>query len=294
MLLARAIGIKAISSNLVLIKTCNDVLGSLVSSRCAIIAACLVAILLALGILIASDIMDLISIRSNRSTYAPETSGPRLRSETTGWQSVRTSDNNDQMAGNQRWQALKSSSIFEPDLIDRLKDYHEEEEEQEEEDENDNDNDVRRGPDLARQETSRARVEESDTLDMETKGFISSNASDRRPIIPRSPDSSSGPILTRAHFAIAHGGRPQSPLVLVTTEETTSIEEYQKDVVRTAQSVVKEQAPPRGVLKKTSSFQRVNDDSDEGANEPGSGRQSRSSSVTSAKRSLLNVRFADE
>lgn len=264
------------------------------SNRCAIIAACLLAILISLGILVATDILDRINKQESVYTYDFKTE-PIERDEVSDVTRSRLEvvENDD---GEHQTRFSASSPLeYDTNLVDTFgvhDDYIDD----------DDDEHLK----LSQKPTEPVRapaVEKSldlDDDDDELSKRVSPIAGDRRPIISPSPDSSK-PMLARAHLALTEDSRPRSPLVVVTCEHTTSTTDTRHRIFERTK-VKEQQRPIRGVLKKTSSFQRINDDEEDADlslpladdSDPASGGQSRSSSVASTKRSLLNVRFADE
>lgn len=305
-------------------ENCSESLGSLVASRCALIAACLLVILIALAILIAVDIFHWFQLK----VLSSSSNGPQF---VQGYSDARYA--NSMAAANRPPPVPKvpkaeakprgeTENLLGPDeLVDRLRLKERERQEL-----------ISSSPvDFEQFEPLPAEEEESRGRTVVPVATASGQREgqrwSRREAEERAEEAQFGrppdeqragpPILTRANYAVVRRERSQSPAFVDSEREADRGGGSQLSARHSSQG------PIRGVLKKTSSYQRISVDEEEeeqhafDEHDGSTGDLSRQSTRESGcesledyaerlrqntgsllrqqqtRRSLLNVRFAD-
>lgn len=242
-------------------KTCGDVLASLVSTRCIVIAACLVIILVALASLIGVDTCECLNYPSQQYNVR-ETQ-------------LNEQENNPEPAGRG---SRKSLEDVDDCLVDAISSRLEEAESERE----------RARPLLS----SRTQVLSSNE---ESAGeAFSSRSIDKDP--PKASHNQglknsttpvnvrqATPFLTRANYI---HNRPQSPIFVDSNQG--SLKSQTTRSYHDSNSSLN-QTEPKSVLKKSSSYLRVDSDDEDAIQE----HQRQMQRDLQTRRSLLNVRFAE-
>lgn len=235
--------------------TCDDVLASLISNRCLIIAFCLSAILLALGVLIGIDIVELLSASVERYDIVA------TEQQTAAKSGAEQEDRSSPTTLSHR--AHNSSPYRSPEHDELIQEIN---------------------------NRLKATERERETpLLVESRGIRAPDVADIDDDWPLTDSPERGartsPILTRASYLY---NRPQSP-VFVAKPAVTSFGRSPEPGTSSPVMTARPGTPTKSVLKKTSSFQKI-DSSEEIDIEDDSSQMRRD---TQTRRSLLNVRFAE-
>lgn len=300
-------------------ETCSYVLGSLIGNQSAILAACIVILLISLAILVAIDIFHWLHLKTqriDRRSYEFVPPDGRKANQTLGSKIVFTDQNNSSddeaddradLSSNKTSSMIEEdSTLLEPDeLIERLK-------------LNDRDRQelISSSPVVSMEQTRPIRETEPKVLTSSrsrlTKVPIKETDFGEVSESPRGnplEDHRASPtILTRANYVTVRRERSQSPAYLDSLDE----EETTTTTTTIKMDNGASEKPIKGVLKKTSSFQKIDDDQETSrATTPGWDNKEddseqlqdyadklRKNATTllrqhQTRRSLLNVRFAN-
>lgn len=260
---------------------CSDVLASYVSNWCSIIAACLVIILVALCVLLGIDILELISLASGQYDIGQREANLAASGGNTSLNSITNGQHNRQFRGaggrgRDSTGSLDSSdeSAMSRELATRLRMAEREREQRFKVAGGGHNSD---SPLLANLSTS-SRTRPENVGQVEECHLDSSTSEDLEPNSGRRSNNSisSTPVLTRAHYTTSNNMRPKSPVFLSNDQQQHRSQ------------------PAKSVLKKTSSFQRI--DTDDDLDEDGLDlheHQRQLQRELQTRRSLLSVRFAE-